>query len=181
MRPRPRAAAGALAAGVFVLAAACATPGPPAAPARPSGLRPYTVNGETYRPLRDWQGYGEMGVASWYGHPHHGRTTASGERFDSFGAWTAAHKLLPFHVCVEVENLENGEKVTVRINDRGPFAKGRVIDLSKRAAERIGLVESGVGAVRLEAVSLADASGRCATEAADDSFWSRLRGLFASR
>jgi rare lipoprotein A len=180
VRRRTRAAGQALVAGVLVVAAACASPGPPAAPARPSGLRPYTVNGETYRPLRDWQGYGEVGVASWYGHPHHGRTTASGERFDSFGAWTAAHKLLPFHVCVEVENLENGEMVTVRINDRGPFAKGRVIDLSKRAAERIGLVESGVGAVRLEAVSLADASGGCATEAAD-SFWSRLRGLFARR
>ena len=178
---RTRASARALAAGVSALAAACASPGPPATPARPSGLRSYTVNGQTYHPIRDWQGFGEVGLASWYGHPHHGRKTASGERFDSFGAWTAAHKLLPFHVCVEVENLENGEKVSVRINDRGPFAKGRVIDLSKRAAEHIGLVKSGVGAVRLEAVALADASGRCTVEAAGDSFWGGLRGLFAGR
>ena len=176
-----RDAAGALAAGVLAFAAACASPGPPGAPARPTGLRSYTVNGETYHPIRDWQGFGEVGLASWYGHPHHGRRTANGERFDSFGAWTAAHKRLPFHVCVEVENLENGERVTVRINDRGPFAEGRVIDLSKRAAERIGLVESGVGAVRLEAVSLADTSGRCAGEAGSASFWGRLRGLFARR
>ena len=170
-----------LALAVWVLAAACASPGPPAAaPKRPSGLRSYRVNGVTYHPIRDWQGYTEVGVASWYGQPHHGRRTANGERFDSFDAWTGAHKTLPFDVCVAVENLENGEQVTVRINDRGPFAKGRVIDLSKRAAERIGLVKSGVGAVRLRAVSLADASGRCTTEAAG-SFFQRLRGAFAAR
>lgn len=171
----------ALAAATLVAAAACASPGPPAPAAQPSGLRSYTVHGQTYQPIRDWQGFVEVGVASWYGHPHHGRRTASGERFDSFGAWTAAHKLLPFHVCVDVENLENGQTVTVRINDRGPFAKGRVIDLSRRAAERIGLVESGVGAVRLQAVSLADANGRCAPEAARGSLWGRVRALFATR
>jgi rare lipoprotein A len=177
----PRACTLGLALTAWLLAAACASPGPPQPEGRrPSGLRSYSVKGQTYHPIRDWQGYTEVGIASWYGRPHHGRKTANGERFDAFGAWTAAHKLLPFDVCVEVENLENGERVTVRINDRGPFAKGRVIDLSKRAADAIGVAATGVAPVRLQAVSRADASGRCETSAAP-SFFGRLRGAFAAR
>lgn len=177
----PRACARGLALAAWVLAVACASPGPPEPErARPTGLRSYSVRGQTYHPIRDWQGYTEVGIASWYGHPHHGRKTANGERFDAFGGWTAAHKLLPFDVCVEVENLENGERVTVRINDRGPFAKGRVIDLSKRAADEIGVAATGVAPVRLQAVSRADASGRCETRTAQ-SFFGRLRDAFAVR
>jgi len=125
------------------------------------GLEPYRVNGRTYVPLRDWKGYEEEGVASWYGTAHHGRKTASGERFDAYHALTAAHRTLPFNVCAEVENLRSGERVVVRINDRGPFAKGRVIDLSKAAASEIGLVDSGVAKVRVEVLGVANAKGEC--------------------
>lgn len=89
------------------------------------------------------------GMASWYGPGFHGARTASGERFDQF-AMTAAHKTLPFGTMVRVTNLNNGRSVLVRINDRGPFTPGRTIDLSRGAAEVIGLVSSGVGSVRIE-------------------------------
>ena len=88
------------------------------------------------------------GLASWYGHPHHGRRTANGERFDK-DALTAAHKTLPFGTRVRVQNPATGQAVVVRINDRGPFTPGRVIDLSEAAAERIGLLQAGVGRVVL--------------------------------
>jgi rare lipoprotein A (peptidoglycan hydrolase) len=146
----------------FVLLAAlvvggCASTGS----ARVTGLEPYRVNGQRYVPLRDWRGYAEEGVASWYGAAHHGRRTASGERFDAYGALTAAHRTLPFNVCAEVENLRTGKSAIVRINDRGPFARGRVIDLSKAAASEIGLLRSGVAKVRVEAVGVANAKGEC--------------------
>jgi len=142
------------------VATGCASSGT-AGRAHTSGTAPYSVNGRTYVPLRDWHGYEEEGVASWYGSAHHGKQTASGERFDAYGGLTAAHKTLPFNVCAEVENLRTGKSVRVRINDRGPFAKGRVIDLSKAAASEIGLVRSGVAKVRVEAVGVASASGEC--------------------
>jgi rare lipoprotein A len=138
--------------------AGCASTG---TPAPVGGLEPYRVNGRRYVPLRDWRGYREEGMASWYGAAHHGKKTANGERFDAHDGMTAAHKTLPFNVCAEVENLRNGKSVRVRINDRGPFAKGRVIDLSQAAASEIGLVRSGVAKVRVAAVGVADAKGRC--------------------
>ena len=88
------------------------------------------------------------GLASWYGEPHHGRRTASGEVFD-MNELTAAHKSLPFGTRVRVENPGTGQAVVVRINDRGPFTPGRVIDLSRAAAERIGIVRAGVARVVL--------------------------------
>jgi rare lipoprotein A len=130
-------------------------------PGRVRGTAPYRVNGKTYVPLKDWRGYREEGVASWYGAAHHGKKTASGERFDAYGAFTAAHKTLPFDVCADVENLRSGKTVRVRINDRGPFAGGRVIDLSKAAAAEIGLMSAGVTKVRVEAVGVANAKGEC--------------------
>lgn len=90
----------------------------------------------------------ERGVASWYGERHHGRRTASGEPFD-MNALTAAHKTLPFGTRVRVFNPANGQSVVVRINDRGPFTPGRVIDVSRAAAERIGLLRVGVADVVL--------------------------------
>lgn len=90
-----------------------------------------------------------VGEASWYGPGFAGNLTASGEVFDP-SEMTAAHKTLPFHTRVRVTNLDNGRTVVVRINDRGPFKPGRVIDLSRAAAEVIGLVQSGVAPVRLE-------------------------------
>jgi rare lipoprotein A len=131
------------------------------APGRVRGTEPYRVNGKTYVPLKDWRGYREEGLASWYGAAHHGKQTASGERFDAYRAFTAAHKTLPFGVCADVENLRSGKSVRVRINDRGPFAKGRVIDLSKAAAAELGLVSTGVAKVRVEAVGVANARGEC--------------------
>lgn len=93
----------------------------------------------------------QSGAASWYGPGFDGRQTASGERFD-MQALTAAHRSLPFGTQVRVTNQANGESVVVRINDRGPFHGNRVIDLSRGAAEKIGLVSAGVGRVTMEVV-----------------------------
>jgi rare lipoprotein A len=92
------------------------------------------------------------GLASWYGPGLHGRKTASGEPFDQT-ALTAAHPTLPFDTVVRVHSIRTGRSVDVRINDRGPFVKGRIIDLSRAAARRIGLARRGVGRVRLEVIS----------------------------
>ncbi|NEP50867.1 MAG: septal ring lytic transglycosylase RlpA family protein [Moorea sp. SIO3C2] len=89
------------------------------------------------------------GIASWYGSAFHGRRTASGERFNQY-ALTAAHRSLRFGTRVKVTNLRNGRSVIVRINDRGPYVRGRIIDLSRGAARIIGLVRSGTGSVRIE-------------------------------
>ncbi|MFM6515019.1 MAG: septal ring lytic transglycosylase RlpA family protein, partial [Microcystis panniformis] len=91
----------------------------------------------------------KRGMASWYGSGFHGRRTASGETFNS-GGLTAAHRYLPFGTKVRVTNLHNGRSVVVRINDRGPFSGGRVIDLSRGAAAIIGVFQSGVAPVVLE-------------------------------
>jgi rare lipoprotein A len=103
----------------------------------------------------------EVGVASWYGPGFAGRATANGETFDP-SLLTAAHRALPFNTRVRVTNLENGRVVEVRINDRGPFKDNRIIDLSRAAAERIGLVTSGVARVRLEVVSGSPGAARLA-------------------
>jgi rare lipoprotein A len=94
----------------------------------------------------------ETGIASWYGIPYHGRQTASGEVYD-MNQLTAAHRRLPFQTWVEVENLANGKRVEVRINDRGPFVGGRIIDLSQTAANRIGMLGPGTARVRLTVVA----------------------------
>lgn len=96
-------------------------------------------------------GYYQTGTASWYGSEYHGRPTASGERFDK-NALTAAHRDLAFDTWVEVTNLSNGYRVTVRINDRGPTIMSRIIDLSERAADEIGMKLAGLATVTLEIV-----------------------------
>jgi len=93
----------------------------------------------------------ETGIASWYGHPYHGRRTASGEIYD-MEKLTAAHRTLPFGTWVEVTNLANGKRVRVRITDRGPFVDGRIIDLSRGAAQEIDMVRAGIVRVRLEVI-----------------------------
>jgi rare lipoprotein A len=94
---------------------------------------------------------GQVGMASWYGGQFHGRTTASGEPFD-MNAMTAAHRTLPFGTNVRVTNLDNGRSVVVRINDRGPYAKRRIIDLSRHAAEQLGFRKAGVAKVRVQVI-----------------------------
>ncbi|MFS2127254.1 septal ring lytic transglycosylase RlpA family protein [Pseudomonas sp. Pseusp97] len=95
------------------------------------------------------RGYRAEGTASYYGKAHHGKRTASGERFNQ-NALTAAHRTLPFGTRVKVTNLDNGRSVVVRINDRGPFGRGRIIDLSRAAAEQLNMLRSGTAPVRLE-------------------------------
>ncbi len=92
-----------------------------------------------------------MGLASWYGEAFHGKTTANGEKFDMM-ALTAAHKELPFNTTVKVTNLLNNRSVVVRINDRGPFRKDRIIDLSKHAAEKLDFLGIGVAPVKIEVI-----------------------------
>lgn len=144
-----------LIAGLLSLLAACAG-GPRAdgvprvtdpAPIVAGTMRPYQVRGRWYLP-EEQPRYDERGLASWYGENHHGRPTATGERFD-MNALTAAHKTLPLPGLVEVTNTANGRRVVVRINDRGPFVDGRIIDLSRGAADSLGLLGAGTGEVRV--------------------------------
>jgi rare lipoprotein A len=113
----------------------------------------------------------EVGVASWYGEPFHGRLTANGERYDMH-AYTAAHRLYPFGTRLRVTNLDNGRSVMVRVNDRGPFVKGRIIDLSYSAATDLGMVPNGTTRVRLERVSVP------ASVAAEESAYTVQIGAF---
>jgi len=115
----------------------------------------YEVFGQRYRTLVSSDGFEQRGLASWYGTKFHGSRTSSGEPYDMF-AMTAAHRELPLPSYVEVTNLDNGKRVVVRVNDRGPFVGGRVIDLSYAAAHRIGMVEKGVAPVRIRVVSPAE-------------------------
>lgn len=113
--------------------------------------------GKSYRP-EDYgtgeliDGKTQVGMASWYGDKEHNRKTASGERFNK-NAYTAAHRTLPFGTMTRVTNLRNGKDVVVKINDRGPFIRGRIIDLSYAAAKSIGLVRSGVTKVKVDVLS----------------------------
>jgi rare lipoprotein A len=97
--------------------------------------------------------YDEVGIASWYGPGFHGKLTANGEVYDMYGV-SAAHKTLPFGTIVRVVDLETGRSVVVRINDRGPFIEGRIIDLSKGAAQKLGTVEKGITEVGLRFLRL---------------------------
>ena len=115
----------------------------------------YEVFGKRYEVLADARGFRERGHASWYGKKFHGRRTSSGEKYDMF-AMTAAHKTLPIPTYARVTNLANGKSVVVRVNDRGPFHKGRIVDLSYSAAARLDLIRHGSAEVQLEVV---DASG----------------------
>ncbi|MCP5244767.1 MAG: septal ring lytic transglycosylase RlpA family protein [Burkholderiales bacterium] len=110
--------------------------------------RPYTVRGQRYHPIRTAVGYSETGIASWYG-SESGNRTAMGTRFNPHGL-TAAHKTLPLPTKVKVTNLRNGRSVNVVVNDRGPFKKNRLIDLSYGAAKKIGLDKQGLSKVKVE-------------------------------
>ncbi|HEY4134274.1 MAG TPA: septal ring lytic transglycosylase RlpA family protein [Alphaproteobacteria bacterium] len=112
---------------------------------------PYQISGVWYYPAVDYD-YDETGIASWYGPDFHGKVTANGEEYD-MNAMTAAHRTLPMPSIVQVTNLENGRSVTVRVNDRGPYARGRIIDLSRRAAQLLGVEKQGTAKVRVQVLS----------------------------
>lgn len=134
----------------LALLAACAgSEGPRSAGTYKVG-NPYQIAGKWYYPSDD-PNYEETGVASWYGPTFHGKSTANGERFNENDV-TAAHRTLPMPSYVEVTNLENGRKLTVRVNDRGPFARDRIIDLSRRSAQLLGVEQQGTARVRVKRV-----------------------------
>ncbi len=114
--------------------------------------QPYEIDHVWYFPSYD-SNYDRTGTASWYGHPFHGRPTANGERYDMNDV-TAAHPTLPLPSRVRVTNLENGRQLVVRVNDRGPFIDGRLIDLSRRAAQLLGFYRKGLAEVRVEYLGL---------------------------
>lgn len=119
----------------------------------PSGLRPwerpYTVDGERYVPLLHAEGYREEGMASWYGEEEHGKPTSNGEVFNMFKP-SAAHKTLPLGCYIKVTNKTNGKQTVVRVNDRGPFIPGRMLDLSYQAAKELNMVDYGIIPVAIE-------------------------------
>ncbi len=125
--------------------------------------KPYQIAGVWYYPKENFS-YDETGLASWYGDKFHGRNTANGEVYDQTQL-TAAHKTLPMPVMARVTNLENGKQIVVRINDRGPFVRGRIIDLSSRAAELLDFRNDGVAKVRVEYIGKANKETRIVKKA----------------
>lgn len=124
--------------------------------------QPYIIKGVRYVPRRQ-DSYDKVGLASWYGPGFHGRKTANGETFDS-QRLTAAHKTLPLPSYLEVTNLENGRRLVVRANDRGPFVDGRIVDLSQRAARLLGYESQGFVRARVRYLGPAPLSGDDAYE-----------------
>lgn len=142
---------------LLLLTAGCSTTRVATAPATPSAPpqaqpykigKPYQVDGVWYYPKVDMD-YDETGIASWYGPGFHGQYTANGEVYDQ-NALTAAHKTLPLPSMVRVTNLDNGRSIEVRVNDRGPFVNGRIIDLTRRDAQLLGFIDQGTAKVRVQ-------------------------------
>ncbi len=141
---------------IALLVSSCGGKKPPSPQPAPTGKlkasqRPYTVMGKRYEPLKTHEGFSQEGIGSWYGKDFHGKKTSNGEIYD-MNALTAAHKTLPLGVFVKVTNKNNGNDVIVRVNDRGPFVKNRVIDLSYAAAKKLGYDMIGTAPVRIEAL-----------------------------
>ena len=120
----------------------------------PATQRPYKIKGIEYTPIASAKGFIQTGIASWYGKKFHGRKTSNGETYNMY-AMTAAHKTLPMDTWVRVHNLENKREIVVRINDRGPFVTGRIIDLTHTGASRIGILGPGTGKVKVTALGRA--------------------------
>ncbi|MBC8318146.1 MAG: septal ring lytic transglycosylase RlpA family protein [Desulfobulbaceae bacterium] len=113
--------------------------------------RPYKINGKKYYPIPSAEGFTQTGIASWYGGKFHGRKTSNGETYNMHGT-TSAHKTLPMNTHLLVKNLENGKEFVTRINDRGPFVKGRIIDLSLTGARELNIIEKGTARVEITAL-----------------------------
>ncbi len=137
---------------VFVFMFGCTNAAPLSSPQdRP---KPYKIGRKWYQPISSAQGFTQTGIASWYGQDFHGKITANGEIYDMH-EMTAAHKTLPLDTYVSVHNLENDKSIVVRLNDRGPFVRGRIIDLSFAAAKKLGIVDKGTTRVRIVALGTA--------------------------
>jgi len=121
----------------------------------PPTQKPYKINGRTYYPLPSAQGFEQTGIASWYGSKFHGRKTSNGETYNMYEA-TAAHKTLPMNTYLLVKNLENNQEMTVRVNDRGPFVRGRIIDMTKTGASKLAFIDKGTARVRITALGEAE-------------------------
>lgn len=113
----------------------------------------YTIRGKQYRTLKSHIGFKQVGIASWYGTKFHGRNTSNGEKYDMY-AMTAAHKTLPIPCYVRVTRQDNGKSIVVRVNDRGPFIDGRIIDLSYAAATKLGMTKTGTAKVHIETIDV---------------------------
>ena len=139
----------------------CSTKKIPSTPERPAGYpKPYKVLGKWYQPLPHAREFIQIGTASWYGKKFHGRRTSNGEIYNMY-AVSAAHKTLPLGTYVRVTNLRNKRQLDMRINDRGPFVDGRVIDLSYRAGQKLGIIGTGTAPVKIVALGRAS-SGKTA-------------------
>ncbi len=117
------------------------------------GNRDYTLRGQHYQIIRDPRNFVEQGQASWYGKKFHGHLTSNGETYDMY-SMTAAHKTLPLPSYVKVTNLDNGRQAIVRVNDRGPFHEGRIIDLSYAAAYKLDVIRTGTANIELEVITV---------------------------
>jgi rare lipoprotein A len=142
------------------------TPSPP-----PGYPKPYRVFNEWYQPLPDSKGFRQKGIASWYGKDFHGKRTSNGEIYDMY-AMTAAHKTLPLGTLVRVKNLENQREIDLRINDRGPFVRGRIIDLSYNAAKHLDIVRRGTAPVEVVALGVQSSRGSKKGTTAPASYYS---------
>lgn len=118
-----------------------------------AGNKDYTLRGHRYHIIKDPKGFTEKGKASWYGKKFHGHYTSNGEVYDMY-SMTAAHKTLPIPSYVKVTNLDNGKTAIVRVNDRGPFHQGRIIDLSYAAASKLGVIKTGTANVEIQYISV---------------------------
>ena len=140
----------------IMIIAGCASAPPRGYAPKKGTQKAYQVEGKWYYPADTSQGYEEEGVASWYGNDFHGKKTSNGEVYNMY-AMTAAHKTLPLGTYVKVTRLDSGKETLVRVNDRGPFVKNRIIDLSYKAASELGM--SGTGTCRVRISAMGDAVG----------------------
>ncbi|MEO0972846.1 MAG: septal ring lytic transglycosylase RlpA family protein [Pseudomonadota bacterium] len=182
-RPRSIAFAASLALTLLIATGCASTARPPSSSgssnsnvSRAGNAPFYVVHGRRYYVMSEAGDYRERGVASWYGPKFHGRPTASGEVFDMHQL-TAAHKTLPIPTYVRVRNLSNGRTVVVRVNDRGPFVKNRLIDLSQEAARRLGLIGPGTGLVDVQVVPAPEAAQTARTRNTPSRAPPEVRGL----
>jgi rare lipoprotein A len=132
----------------------------------PYSPKPYKALGQWYQPLPDARGFKQSGIASWYGDDFHGKKTSSGEIYDMY-AESAAHKTLPLGTIVRVRNTDNNKEMENRINDRGPFVTGRIIDLSYACASKLGVLGPGTAPVELVAVGTTASAANSGAGSAD--------------